>query len=279
MSIKIYKPTTSTLRHKIGIDYKKDGIKKVKLPKSLLGGTLKRQGRSKQTGTITVRHRGGGTKKLYRNVDFRGKEGRVPGVVEALTYDPNRNAFVALVKYVDGDRRLILATKNMKVGSKIDENLDVIREGTRLPLEQIPVGVEVHNIEMNPGQGGKLVRSAGVAAFLAGIVGSFAQIKLPSGELRLINKKCKATVGRIGNEDARNVKLGKAGSSRQRGIRPSVTGKAMNAVDHPHGGGKAHQSIGMAGQKTPWGKPAMGVRTRRSKNPTNKFIIKRRYNK
>ncbi|GAB4140579.1 MAG: 50S ribosomal protein L2 [Patescibacteria group bacterium] len=279
MSIKIYKPTTSTLRHKIGIDYRKDGIKKVKLPKSLLGGVLKRQGRSSQTGRITVRRRGGGVKKLYRKVDFKGKDGRVPGVVETLIYDPNRSAFLALVKYSDGDKRLLLATKDMKAGFKIDENLDVIREGTRLPLEQIPVGVEVHNIELNPGQGGKLVRSAGVSAFLAGIVGGFAQIKLPSGELRLINKKCKATVGKIGNEDVRNVKLGKAGSSRQKGIRPSVTGKAMNAVDHPHGGGKAHQSIGMAGQKTKWGKPAMGVRTRKRKNPTNKFIIKRRYNK
>lgn len=225
-----------------------------------------------------MRHRGGGEKKYYRLVDFKRDKFDIPAKVEAIEYDPNRSSRIALIVYRDGERRYIIAPQDLKVGDEIvsSKGRVEIKIGNRMSLENIPVGFMVYNIELVPGQGGKIVRSAGARATTMAIEGKYAQLKLPSGEVRLLPRKCMATIGEVSNPDHRHIKLGKAGRSRHLGIRPSVRGKAMNPVDHPHGGGEGHNPIGLKRPKTPWGKPALGVKTRKKKKWSNKFIIKRR---
>jgi large subunit ribosomal protein L2 len=279
--LKALKPTTPSSRNKIAIDYKGIGVKKLKLPRSMMGDTLKRQGRSVQSGKISVRRRGGGAKKKYRIVDFHGKESIVPGKVTDLLYDPMRNALLAYITYVDGDKRLVLATKNMKEGFNIDADQMSAREGARRELSSLPVGSQICCVELKPGKGGQLARSAGSSCFLAGFDDSgFAIIRLPSGETRKVKKNCKATLGVVGNESVFNTSAGKAGTNRNKGKRPRVLGKSMNAVDHPHGGGKGHAPIGMSMRRSKWGKPAQGVKTStRGKRGTSKLIVKSRKKK
>jgi large subunit ribosomal protein L2 len=257
------------------------GISKPKLQKSLLLGPVKRQGRSAQTGKITVRRRGGGVKKQYRAVDFFGKEGVVPGKVTDLVYDPVRSAFLAYITYADGDKRLVLATKNMKPGFQVNAEPSSIREGTRKKLSELPIGSQICSVELKPGKGGQMARSAGSSCFLAGFdEDRYAIIRMPSGETRKVLKECMATLGVVGNEGANNVSLGKAGTNRLRGKRPSVLGKSMNAADHPHGGGKGHAPIGLKMRRSKWGKPAQGVKTStKKKRGTQKLIVKSRKSK
>jgi large subunit ribosomal protein L2 len=235
----------------------------------------KHAGRNFQ-GRITVRHRGGGTKRFYRIIDFRRNKDGVPGKVAALEYDPNRSAHIALIHYADGDKRYILAPHGLSVGDKVEsgEQAD-IKVGNTLPLRNIPVGTIIHNIELKPGKGGQLARAAGATAQLMAKEGDYAHVRLPSGEVRLIHLDCRATIGQVGNLDHENVVIGKAGRNRWLGIRPSVRGVVMNPVDHPHGGGEGKSPIGRH-PVTPWGKPALGVKTRKKNKPSNKLIIKRR---
>ncbi len=274
MSIKVYKPTTPA-RRRTSVVSSSDLTKK-KREKSLCVSLNKKSGRNSQ-GKITVRHHGGGAKKNYRKVDFKRDKYDMPAVVEAIEYDPNRNARIALVKYEDGEKRYILACVGMQMGDKVisSQNKIKIANGNRLPLELVPAGQSVYNIELEVGKGGKLGRSAGTAIMLQAIEGKYAQLKMPSGEIRLVNKKCAATLGQVSNPVAGMVRVGKAGRKRHMGIKPTVRGKAMNPVDHPHGGGEGKHPIGMKNPKTPWGKPALGVKTRR-KTWTDKLIIKRR---
>ena len=243
---------------------------------------LKQQaGRGKDHGKITVRHRGGGAKRLYRLVDFKRDKYDLPGTIEAIEYDPNRNPRIALVGYADGEKRYILGTSSLKVGDVVVSSTGpiAIKDGNHLPLKHIPVGTFVHNIEFAPGKGGGLVRTAGGAAQIMGMEGKFVQLKLPSGERRMVLAECSATVGVLGNADYRLVRWGKAGRRRHLGWRPTVRGKAMNPVDHPHGGGEGNQPIGLKkGPKTRWGKQAFGVRTRRSRQ-SDSLIIERRAKK
>ncbi|PIY78551.1 MAG: 50S ribosomal protein L2 [Parcubacteria group bacterium CG_4_10_14_0_8_um_filter_35_7] len=275
MGIKIYKPNTSGRRN-ASVDDFKDITKKE--PEKLLIRIKKRTGGRNSQGRISVRHRGGGEKKYYRLVDFKRDKFDIPAKVEAIEYDPNRSSRIALVVYRDGERRYIIAPQDLKVGDEIvsSKGRVEIKIGNRMSLENIPVGFMVYNIELVPGQGGKIVRSAGARATTMAIEGKYAQLKLPSGEVKLLPRKCMATIGEVSNPDHRHIKLGKAGRSRHLGIRPSVRGKAMNPVDHPHGGGEGHNPIGLKKPKTPWGKPALGVKTRKKKKWSNKFIIKRR---
>jgi len=275
MGIKIYKPNTSGRRN-ASVDDFKDITKKE--PEKLLIRIKKRTGGRNSQGRISVRHRGGGEKKYYRLVDFKRDKFDIPAKVEAIEYDPNRSSRIALIVYRDGERRYIIAPQDLKVGDEIvsSKGRVEIKIGNRMSLENIPVGFMVYNIELVPGQGGKIVRSAGARATTMAIEGKYAQLKLPSGEVRLLPRKCMATIGEVSNPDHRHIKLGKAGRSRHLGIRPSVRGKAMNPVDHPHGGGEGHNPIGLKRPKTPWGKPALGVKTRKKKKWSNKFIIKRR---
>lgn len=277
--LKSYNPTSPGIRHKISLNYRALGVEKSSsLPKSLRSGLSKKQGRSAQTGRITVRRRGAGHKRLFRSVDFMGKDGQVKGEVTNIYYDPNRTAHLAFVKYADGDKRLVSATKNMRKGFIIDQDPEVAQEGSMRMLKDLPVGIEVCSIELKPGYGAKLARSAGAKCFLAGFDGDYAILKMPSGETRKVLKDCKAVVGVIGNENIKNTRLGKAGSTRHRGIRPHVLGKSMNPVDHPHGGGKAHQPIGLKQRQTPWGKPTQGVKTRNPRK-SNRMIISSRHSK
>ncbi|MFC1662780.1 50S ribosomal protein L2 [Patescibacteria group bacterium] len=269
------KPTSPGQRHasrQIMTD-----ITKNKPEKSLLVVKKKNAGRSNQ-GRITVRHRGGGSKKHYRLVDFKRFKYDAPAKVISIEYDPNRTSNIALIQYQDGEKSYILAPKSLKVGVSVmsSKKEAPIEPGNRLPLENIPVGLGVYNIELEPGRGGTIVRSAGAAASLMAIEGRFAQLKLPSGEIRLIQKSSMATIGQVGNLDQGNIKKGKAGKNRWRGIRPTVRGKAMNPVDHPHGGGEGGSPIGMKNPKTPWGKTALGVITRKKNKKSNKLIVKRR---
>jgi large subunit ribosomal protein L2 len=242
-------------------------------------GLRKRAGRNYR-GKITVRHRGGGHKRLYRMIDFRRDKFDIPGRVATIEYDPNRSARIALVVYADGEKRYIIAPLGLRVGDNVMSAARTeIRPGNTLPLSAIPLGTMVHNIELQPGRGGQLVRSAGTSAQLLAKEGDqYAILRLPSGEERLIRQNCLATIGQVGNVEHGNVKLGKAGRKRHLGIRPTVRGSAMNPNDHPHGGGEGRSPIGMAGPKTPWGKPALGKRTRRNKT-TDKFIFRRRSKK
>jgi len=250
-------------------------ITKDKPEKSLVSPLKKRGGRNNQ-GRITVRHRGGGAKRRLRTIDFKRDKLGVPGRVAAIEYDPNRSARIALIYYADGEKRYILAPAELGVGDTVKSGSDAeLKPGNALPLKQIPTGSLIHNIEMEKGRGGQLVRSAGVAAQLMVKEGEYALVRLPSGEMRRIRGECLATIGQIGNIDHQNIKLGKAGRKRLMGWRPTVRGSAMSPRDHPHGGGEGRSPIGMPGPKTPWGKPALGYRTRKPK-ASDKLIIKRR---
>jgi large subunit ribosomal protein L2 len=253
-------------------------ITKTKPEKSLTKSLKKQAGRNSQ-GRITVRHRGGGAKRKLRIIDFKRDKVGVPGTVRAIEYDPNRSARIALVFFADGDKRYIITPVGLNVGDVIKTGEDAeIKPGNTLPMKNIPTGTMIHNIEMQPGRGGKLVRSAGLAAQLVALEGDFALIRLPSGEMRRIHSVCMATVGQVGNLDHQGIKLGKAGRTRWLGIRPTVRGSAMTPRDHPHGGGEGRSPIGMPGPKTPWGKPALGYRTRKPQ-ASDRMIVKRRGSK
>ena len=274
MAIKSYKPTTPSRRHMTVTDYR--GLSKVKPEKSLLQTVKKTAGRNSY-GRITVRHHGGGNKIKYRVIDFKRDKMDMPATVMTLEYDPNRSAHIALLQYEDGEKRYILAPNGLKVGDVVYSSATAdIKPGNCLPIANIPLGTVIHNIELYPGRGGQLCRSAGTAAQLMAKEGTAAQVRLPSGEVRYIKMGCKATIGQVGNLDHENVHLGKAGRKRHLGVRPSVRGSVMNPNDHPHGGGEGKSPIGRPGPVTPWGKPTLGYKTRKKKNPTDKFIVKRR---
>ena len=278
MAIKTYKPYTPARRGMTVSAF--DGVDKKAKPERSLLETLKKNSGRNSYGRITVRHRGGGNKRKYRVIDFRRDKLDMPAVVQRLEYDPNRSAFIALVKYEDGELRYVLAPVGLKAGDTILASAAAdIKPGNCLPLANIPVGTIIHNIELQPGYGAQLVRSAGVAAQLLAKEGELAQVRLPSGEVRYVRMNCTACIGQVGNIDHGNVHIGKAGRKRHMGIRPTVRGSVMNPNDHPHGGGEGGAPVGRPGPVTPWGKPAMGLKTRKAKNPTNKFIIKRRNGK
>ncbi len=273
MGIRVYKPTSPGRRGMSVSTFEE--ITKEEPEKSLVVPLKKHSGRNHQ-GRITVRHRGGGHKRLYRIIDFKRDKIGIPGKVIAIEYDPNRSARIALIQYADGEKRYIIAPLGLKVGDTVMSGPDAeIKVGNALPLANIPVGTFIHNIELYPGRGGQLVRAAGTAAQILAKEGDYAQVKLPSGEIRLINLKCMATIGQVGNVDHANIRLGKAGRKRWLGWRPTVRGSAMSPRDHPHGGGEGRAPIGLPHPKTPWGKCALGKKTRRNKL-TDKFIIKRR---
>ena len=277
MAIKSYSPTTPSRRHMTVTNYK--GLSRVKPEKSLLEPLKKHAGRNSY-GRITVRHHGGGNKQKYRIIDFKRDKVDVSATVLTLEYDPNRSAHIALVQYEDGEKRYILAPNDLKVGDTIisSEGAD-IKPGNCLPIKNIPLGTMIHNIEMYPGRGGQLVRSAGTAAQLMAKEGEAAQVRLPSGEVRYIKMNCRATIGQVGNIDYENVQIGKAGRKRHMGVRPTVRGSVMNPVDHPHGGGEGKSPIGRPGPVTPWGKPTLGYKTRKKNHRTDKQIVRRRNGK
>ncbi|MDY3988130.1 MAG: 50S ribosomal protein L2 [Massilioclostridium sp.] len=274
MAIKSYKPTTPSRRQMTVTDY--SGLSKVDPEKSLLAPLKKHSGRN-NTGRITVRHRGGGNRQKYRIIDFKRDKTGMDATVLTLEYDPNRSAHIALVQYEDGEKRYIVAPHTLKVGDVIRNGADAdIKPGNALPLANIPVGTFIHNIELYPGKGAQLVRSAGNTAQLMAREGAYALIRLPSGELRRVPVGCIATIGQVSNIDHENVKVGKAGKTRHKGFRPTVRGSVMNPNDHPHGGGEGKSPIGRPGPVTPWGKPALGYKTRKKHNRSDKFIVKRR---
>ncbi len=273
MAVKVYKPITPGQRGMTGYSFEE--ITKSKPERSLIVVRKKHSGRN-MYGRVTVRHRGGGSRRFIRLVDFKRLKRDIPAKVAAIEYDPNRTARLALLVYVDGEKSYIIAPVGLKVGDQIMAGAGAdIRPGNSLPISSIPVGTMVHNIELKEGRGGQLVRSAGVSAQLLAKEGDYAQIRLPSGEVRLIRQQCYASIGQVGNLEHGNIKLGKAGRTRHKGIRPTVRGTAMSPRDHPHGGGEGRQPIGMPGPKSPWGKPTGGYRTRRNKK-TDQFIIRRR---
>jgi len=254
-----------------------DGIDKKARPERSLTQVLKKSSGRNSYGRITVRHRGGGNRRKYRIIDFKRNKIDVPGNVIRLEYDPNRSANIALIEYPDGERRYILAPQGLSQGDKVISSKDAdIKPGNALPITSIPVGTVIHNIELHPGKGAQLVRSAGTQAQLMAREGTMAQIRMPSGEYRLVQSKCMATIGQVGNVDHANIHIGKAGRKRHMGIRPTVRGSVMNPCDHPHGGGEGKSPIGRPGPVTPWGKPALGYKTRSKKNPSDKYIVKRR---
>ena len=277
MAIKSFKPTTPSRRQMTVVDYR--GLSKVKPEKSLLESLKKTAGRNSY-GRITVRHHGGGNKIKYRIIDFKRDKVGMPAEVKTIEYDPNRTAFIALVQYEDGEKRYILAPHGLKVGDHVEsgEGAD-IKPGNCLPIANIPLGTMIHNIELIPGRGGQLVRSAGGAAQLMAKEGVAAQVRLPSGEVRFIKMNCHATIGQVSNIDQENQNRGKAGKTRHLGIRPTVRGSVMNPCDHPHGGGEGKSPIGRSGPVTPWGKPALGYKTRKKNHRTDKQIVKRRNGK
>ena len=273
MGIKRYKPTSSARRFMTVSSFEE--ITCTTPERSLLEDQRHKAGRNAQ-GKITVRHHGGGNKRKYRLIDFKRNKDGIVAIVKTIEYDPNRSANIALLCYEDGEKRYILAPVGLNVGDKLmsGEKAD-IKPGNALTIENIPVGTMIHNIELQPGKGGQLVRAAGVAAQLMAKDEKYAQIKMPSGEMRLILVKCKATIGQVGNLDHEIIRIGKAGKVRHMGIRPTVRGSVMNPCDHPHGGGEGRAPIGRSGPVTPWGKPALGYKTRKKKNRTDKFILKR----
>ncbi|MCD8322916.1 MAG: 50S ribosomal protein L2 [Oscillospiraceae bacterium] len=275
MAIKTYKPVTPSRRHMTVSGF--EGVDKHARPERSLTEALKKNAGRNSYGRITVRHHGGGNKQKYRVIDWkRNREGE-PATVLRLEYDPNRSAFIALTQYADGQKTYILAPAGLKAGDTVESgpNAD-IKPGNCLPLANIPVGTVIHNIEMYPGKGAQLVRSAGNAAQLMAKEGTMGTIRLPSGEMRKIRLECKATIGSVGNADHANVSIGKAGRRRHMGWRPTVRGSVMNPVDHPHGGGEGKAPVGRPGPVTPWGKPTLGYKTRKKKNQSDKFIVKRR---
>ena len=278
MSIKSYKPTTPSRRQMTVSGF--DGIDKRARPEPSLTTTLKKSAGRNSYGHITVRHRGGGNKRKYRVIDFKRDKVDMFATVVRLEYDPNRSANIALLEYEDGERRYILAPVGLSVGDKVESGAaSDIKPGNALPIANIPVGTVIHNIELHPGKGAQLVRSAGTAAQLMAKEGRDAQIRMPSGEVRIVRVNCMATIGQVGNIDHENINIGKAGRKRHMGWRPTVRGSVMNPNDHPHGGGEGRAPVGRPGPVTPWGKPALGYKTRKGKNPTNKFIVKRRNEK
>ena len=277
MSIKFYKPTTNARRNMSTTDYSE--LSKVAPERSLLVSLKKNSGRNSY-GRITVRHRGGGVRTKYRVIDFKRDKFDIPATVATVEYDPNRSAFIALLQYEDGEKRYILQPAGLKVGDKVLAGPGAdIKPGNALPLTNIPVGTVVHNVELYPGRGGQLARAAGNSAQLMAKEGVYALLRLPSGELRNVPVGCMATVGQVGNLDHENVKIGKAGRKRHMGWRPTVRGSVMNPCDHPHGGGEGRAPIGRPGPVTPWGKPALGYKTRNTKKKSDKLIIKRRNDK
>ena len=278
MAIKTYKPYTPARRGMTVSAF--DGVDKKAKPERSLLETLKKNSGRNSYGRITVRHRGGGNKRKYRVIDFKRDKLDMPAVVQRLEYDPNRSAFIALLKYEDGELRYILAPVGLKPGDTVLSSAAAdIKPGNCLPIANIPVGTVIHNIELQPGSGAQLVRSAGVAAQLLAKEDTLAQVRLPSGEVRYVRMNCTACIGQVGNIDHGNIHIGKAGRTRHMGIRPTVRGSVMNPNDHPHGGGEGRAPVGRPGPVTPWGKPAMGYKTRKTKNRTDKFIIKRRNSK
>lgn len=274
MAIKNFKPTTPSRRNMSVIDY--SGLSKVEPEKSLLAPLNKKSGRNSY-GRITVRHRGGGNRRKYRLIDFKRQKFDIPGKVVTIEYDPNRSAHIALIQYEDGEKGYIIAPNGLKVGDTISAGKDAdIKPGNALPLENIPVGTFIHNVELYPGKGAQLARSAGNMAQLMAKEGRLALLRLPSGELRNVPINCMATIGQVGNLDHENVKIGKAGRKRNMGIRPTVRGSVMNPNDHPHGGGEGKSPVGRPGPVTPWGKPALGYKTRKNKKASDKYIVSRR---
>ena len=274
MALKKYKAMTNGLRHMTSLDYSE--LTTDVPEKSLLRKMNKKSGRNNQ-GKITVRHQGGGNKRKYRVIDFKRNKDNIPGNVATIEYDPNRSAFIALIHYADGEKRYIIAPKGLTVGMKVisGPESDIV-VGNTLPIINIPVGTTIHNIELKPGKGAQLVRSAGTSAQILGREERYVLVRLTSGEVRKILTTCRATIGEVGNSDYSLVNIGKAGKNRHRGIRPTVRGSVMNPVDHPHGGGEGRQPIGKKGPVTPWGKPALGLKTRNKKKASDKYIVRRR---
>ncbi len=277
MGIKKFNPYTPSRRHMTSSDFSE--ITTDTPEKSLLVSLNKSAGRNNQ-GKITVRHRGGGNRKKYRVIDFKRNKDGIPAVVKTIEYDPNRTANIALICYADGQKAYILAPNGLKVGQKVMNGPEAeVRIGNCLPLTEIPVGTQIHNIELYPGRGGQLVRSAGNSAQLMAKEGKYATLRLPSGEMRMVPIICRATIGQVGNIDHELINIGKAGRKRHMGIRPTVRGSVMNPNDHPHGGGEGRAPIGRSGPSTPWGKPALGYKTRKAKKASNKLIVRRRNGK
>ena len=277
MAIKNYKPTTAARRNMSVTDY--TGLSKNGPEKSLLVPLDKKAGRNSY-GRITVRHRGGGNRKKYRIIDFKRQKHDMTATVLSIEYDPNRTAFIALVEYEDGEKRYILAPHGLKAGDKVVSGADAdIKPGNALPLKNIPVGTFIHNVELYPGKGAQLARAAGIMAQLMAKENGMALLRLPSGELRNVPESCMASIGQVSNIDHENVKLGKAGRKRHMGWRPTVRGSVMNPNDHPHGGGEGKSPVGRPGPVTPWGKPALGYKTRKHHNRSDKFIVRRRNGK
>ena len=278
MAIKTFKPYTPARRNMTVSAF--DGVDKKAKPERSLVETLKKNAGRNSYGHITVRHKGGGNKRKYRVIDFKRQKLDMPATVQRIEYDPNRSAFIALIKYEDGTLSYILAPYGLKAGDQVISSASAdIKPGNCLPIANIPVGTVIHNVELQPGHGAQLVRAAGVAAQLMAKEGELAQVRLPSGEVRYVRMNCTACIGQVGNLDHENVHIGKAGRTRHMGIRPTVRGSVMNPNDHPHGGGEGRAPVGRPGPVTPWGKPAMGYKTRKTKNRTNKFIVKRRNSK
>jgi len=278
MAIKSFKPYTPARRNMTVSAF--DGVDKKAKPERSLVETLKKNAGRNSYGHITVRHRGGGNKRKYRIIDFKRQKLDMFATVERIEYDPNRSANIALLKYEDGTLAYILAPYGLSAGDQVISSANAdIKPGNCLPIANIPVGTVIHNVELNPGHGAQLVRSAGTAAQLMAKEGELAQVRLPSGEVRYIRTNCTACIGQVGNLDHENIHIGKAGRTRHMGIRPTVRGSVMNPNDHPHGGGEGRSPIGRSGPVTPWGKPALGYKTRKTKNPSNKFIVKRRNSK
>lgn len=274
MGIRTYRPLTPGTRQASVQDFSE--ITKTEPEKSLTKYKHNRKGRNNR-GVITSRHRGGGHKRLYRQIDFKRDKHNIPAKVAAIEYDPNRNARIALLFYQDGEKRYILAPNSLEVGDRVIAGVDAPFEvGNALPLERIPLGTEVHNIELIAGKGGQVVRSAGAFAQVVAKEGNYVTLKLPSKEVRMFRKECYATIGKVGNAEARNIKLGKAGRTRRLGKRPHVRGSAMNPCDHPHGGGEGRAPIGRSGPVSPWGKPALGAKTRKAKKRSDNLIVRRR---
>ncbi|MFD2617380.1 50S ribosomal protein L2 [Terrilactibacillus laevilacticus] len=274
MPIKKYKPTSNGRRNMSSLDFAE--ITTNKPEKSLVTGLSKKAGRNNQ-GKLTVRHQGGGHKRKYRIIDFKRNKDGIPGRVATIEYDPNRTANIALINYADGEKRYILAPKGIKVGTPIMSGVDAdIKVGNALPLKNIPVGTIIHNIELKPGNGGQLVRSAGAEAQILGKEGKYVLVRLGSGEVRMILETCRATIGQVGNLEHELVSVGKAGRSRWLGKRPTVRGSVMNPNDHPHGGGEGRAPIGRKSPMSPWGKPTLGYKTRKRNKPSDKFIVRRR---
>ena len=278
MAIKTFKPYTPARRNMTVSAF--DGVDKKAKPERSLVETLKKNAGRNSYGHITVRHRGGGNKRKYRIIDFKRLKLDMAATVERLEYDPNRSAFIALIKYEDGTLSYILAPNGLKAGDKVISSASAdIKPGNCLPIANIPVGTVIHNVELQPGHGAQMVRSAGTAAQLMAKEGDLAQVRLPSGEVRYVRTNCTACIGQVGNLDHENIHIGKAGRTRHMGIRPTVRGSVMNPNDHPHGGGEGRSPIGRSGPVTPWGKPALGYKTRKTKSRTDKFIVKRRNSK